>query len=413
MTTLDINFVRQQFPAFNEPSLKDKAFFENAGGSYMCQQVLGRFDNYFRQLKVQPFYSNPVSSKAGEWMDESYGSLAPWLNVENDEIYFGPSTSQNTYVLANAVMGWLQPGDEIIVTNQDHEANSGVWRRLSERGIVVREWQVNPASGMLEFDSLIPLFSSKTKLLTFPHCSNILGYINPVSDICGIARSHGVRTVVDGVSYAGHGLPDVIALGADIYLFSLYKVYGPHLGVMVIQKEMAGLLSNQGHYFNADIREKRLYPAGPDHAQVASAKGVGDYFENLYQFHFGDQEPVSSELKAEKVRALLNHAEVALISPLMDYFCSHPAIHIVGPDSTENHAATISVTVDNFTPSELAQQLGDEGILCGAGNFYSCRLLQAMNIDPVQGVLRFSIVHNTTLEEVNRLIATLDRLLKA
>lgn len=413
MTALDINFVRQQFPAFNEPSLKDKAFFENAGGSYMCQQVLGRFDDYFRQLKVQPYYSNPVSSKAGEWMDESYGSLAPWLNVENDEIYFGPSTSQNTYVLASAVMGWLQPGDEIIVTNQDHEANSGVWRRLSERGIVVREWQVNPASGMLELGSLISLFSSRTKLLTFPHCSNIVGYINSVSDICGIARSHGVRTVVDGVSYAGHGLPDVTALGADIYLFSLYKVYGPHLGVMVIQKEMAGLLSNQGHYFNADIREKRLYPAGPDHAQVASAKGVGDYFENLYQFHFGGQEPVSSELKAEKVRTLLHHAEASLISPLMDYFRGHPAIHIVGPDSTENHAATISVTVDNFTPSELAQQLGDEGILCGAGNFYSCRLLQAMNIDPVQGVLRFSMVHNTTLEEVNRLIATLDRLLKA
>ncbi|XAW87781.1 aminotransferase class V-fold PLP-dependent enzyme [Vibrio sp. CDRSL-10 TSBA] len=132
MNTLDLDFVRQQFPAFAEPSLLDKAFFENAGGSYLCRQVLEKFDHYFHQLKVQPYYPNPVSAQAGQWMDASYQALAPWLNSAADEIYFGPSTSQNTYVLANAVMGWLQSGDEIIVTNQDHEANSGAWRRLAE-----------------------------------------------------------------------------------------------------------------------------------------------------------------------------------------------------------------------------------------------------------------------------------------
>lgn len=135
MSTLDLNFIRQQFPAFEQPSLQSQAFFENAGGSYLCRQVLDRFDTYFHQLKVQPYYPNAVSGKAGQWMDESYQALAPWLGVSASEIYFGPSTSQNTYVLANAVMGWLQPGDEIIVTNQDHEANSGAWRRLAERGL--------------------------------------------------------------------------------------------------------------------------------------------------------------------------------------------------------------------------------------------------------------------------------------
>ncbi|WGY45670.1 aminotransferase class V-fold PLP-dependent enzyme [Vibrio sp. ABG19] len=413
MTTLDMDFVRQQFPAFAEPSLHDKAFFENAGGSYLCRQVLEKFDQYFHQLKVQPYYPNPVSAKAGEWMDASYQALAPWLNSAPDEIYFGPSTSQNTYVLANAVMGWLQPGDEIVVTNQDHEANSGVWRRLAERGIVVKEWSVNPVNGMLELDTLQPLLTKATKLLTFPHCSNILGHINPVADICALARRHDVRTIVDGVSFAGHGLPDVKALGCDIYLFSLYKVFGPHLGVMVIQSDMASKLANQGHYFNGEFREKRLYPAGPDHAQVAAAKGVADYFAAIYQHHFPDQPEASATQKAEAVRDLLHQAELTTLQPLLEFLNQHPAIRIIGPASAAQRAPTVSITVNGVLPADLAKQLGEEGLLCGAGHFYSCRLLEAMDINPAVGVVRFSMVHNSSPAEVERLIATLARLLPA
>ncbi|ADT89153.1 aminotransferase class V-fold PLP-dependent enzyme [Vibrio furnissii] len=413
MRTLDLDFIRQQFPAFEQPSLQAQAFFENAGGSYLCRQVLDRFDTYFHQLKVQPYYPNAVSGKAGQWMDESYQALAPWLGVSANEIYFGPSTSQNTYVLANAVMGWLQPGDEIIVTNQDHEANSGTWRRLAERGIVVREWAVNRATGMLELDALMPLLNANTKLLTFPHCSNLLGYVNPVAEICALAHQHGVRTVVDGVSFAGHGLPDVPALGTDIYLFSLYKVYGPHLGVMVIQPEMAEKLSNQGHFFNASVREKVLYPAGPDHAQVAATKGVGDYFSALYQHHFPNADHASDADKAQAVRTLLHDAELALLAPLMTYLRAHPAIRIVGPDTLDNRAPTVSITVDGHVPLELAETLGKAGILCGAGHFYSYRLLQGMDIDPALGVLRFSMVHNTSPDEVQHLIDTLDAVLGA
>ena len=230
MASLDIDFVRRQFPAFAEPSLKDTAFFENAGGSYMCQPVLDRLDAYLRQLKLQPYHASPAATKAGQWMDSSYQALAPWLNVRPDEIYFGPSTSQNTYVLAQAVWGWIKPGDEIIVSNQDHEANGGVWRRLAERGVVVHEWQVQPDTGKLLLADLQALLHDRVKLLVFPHCSNILGDINPVAEICALARQYGVRTIVDGVSFAGHGLPDCQALGADVYLFSLYKVYGPHQG---------------------------------------------------------------------------------------------------------------------------------------------------------------------------------------
>ncbi|MFC3053171.1 aminotransferase class V-fold PLP-dependent enzyme [Kordiimonas pumila] len=411
MPTLDLDFVRQQFPAFAEPSLQGTAFFENAGGSYMCKQVMGRFETYFRQLKLQPYYPNSASSKAGDWMDEGYSALAPWLNVSADDIYFGPSTSQNTYVLANAVHRWLQPGDEIIVTNQDHEANSGVWRRLADRGVIVREWQVNPENGKLDVKALENIFTSKSKLLVFPHCSNILGEINPVAEICRLARAYGIRTIVDGVSFAGHGLPDFKKLGADIYLFSLYKVYGPHQGVMVIGRDMAELLGNEGHFFNADIREKRLMPAGPDHAQIAATKGVADYFESLYVHHFGLKGMTSPEQKATAVRSLLHDAEASLLAPLIEYLNQHPSVRVIGPEGTEGRAPTVSITVQGYEPLQLAEKLGLEGFFCGAGHFYSYRLLKALNIDPSLGVLRFSMVHYTSANDVAQLIDALDRLI--
>jgi selenocysteine lyase/cysteine desulfurase len=156
---LDLDFVRRQFPAFAEPSLAGQAFLENAGGSYPCMPVVERLNEYYRRLKVQPYYAFPASTEAGEWMDASRTRLAEYLGVTADEVHFGPSTSQNTYVLAQAFRPLLRPGDEIIVTNQDHEANSGAWRRLAAAGIVVREWRVDPSTGMLDETGLDALLT--------------------------------------------------------------------------------------------------------------------------------------------------------------------------------------------------------------------------------------------------------------
>jgi selenocysteine lyase/cysteine desulfurase len=376
----------------------------------MCRQVMNRLIGYYHQCKVQPYYPNPVSMKAGNMMDEAYGSLAAWLNVAPDEVYLGPSTSQNTYVLSRAVLGWLQPGDEIIVTNQDHEANSGAWRRLEGLGMVLKEWRVAPATGSLDPADLPALMTDRTRLLCFPHSSNIVAEKNPVAEICALARERGVRTVVDGVSFAGHGLPDVDALGADVYLFSLYKVYGPHLGVMTIRREMAERLANQGHYFHETVREKRLMPAGPDHAQIASVRGVGDYFDALYQHHGGDPE-ADAQGKAEAVRALLHESELGPLGRLLGYIEGEERLRLAGPADPERRCPTVSVVPLGKSPLELARSLGERGILCGAGHFYSVRLIEAMGIDPAQGVLRFSMVHYTSGEDVDRLIEELDELL--
>ena len=249
MPQLDSTFIRSQFPAFKEASLKGWGFFENAGGSYACRQVISRLTEYYTKTKVQPYYPYPASMAAGAAMDESYTRMAAYLNVGEDEIHFGPSTTQNTYVLAQAFRELWDKSDEIIVTNQDHEANSGFWRRLEKTGIVVKEWRVDSATGLLNPDDLDALFSSRTRLLAFPHCSNIVAHINPVAEIAAKAKAAGAWVVVDGVSYAPHGLPDVQALGADIYLFSLYKTWGPHLGLMTIKKKSSGYLAQPGTLF--------------------------------------------------------------------------------------------------------------------------------------------------------------------
>lgn len=412
MSSLDLTFVRQQFPAFAEPSLAQTIFFENAGGSFMAQPVLSRLTTYFSRLKVQPYYPNPVSTEAGEWMTQSYAAIAQWMNTAPTNVYFGPSTSQNTGMLAQAVLGWLKAGDAIVVSQQDHEANIGVWQKLEKAGVKVKPWQVESKTGSLDIEALEELLTPDVKLLTFSHCSNILGEINPVQTICNIAQSKQVKTIVDGVSFAGHGLPDITELGADIYLFSLYKVFGPHLGVMVIQPELAALLSNQSHFFNAEIREKRLYPAGPDHAQVAAVNGVSEYFNTLYTHHFPENKAASAEGKAKAVRQLIRESEAALIAPLLTFFNEHPAITIVGPTTTENRAPTIAIHVKGHHPKALAEALGKQHIMCGAGHFYSYRLLTALGISTEEGLLRFSLVHYNSQEDVEMVISALKALLK-
>ena len=188
---LDIDFIRSQFPAFREPSLKGWSFFENAGGSYTCQQVIDRLLAFYTQTKVQPYSPYPASMAAGRKMDEAYTQLSAYLNVDEDEINFGPSTTQNVYVLANALRPMWADGDEIIVSCQDHEANAGAWRRLADRGIVVKEWHIDEKTGILSLDDLDGLMSSQTKMIAFPHASNVVAHINPVREIADIAHRAG------------------------------------------------------------------------------------------------------------------------------------------------------------------------------------------------------------------------------
>jgi cysteine desulfurase family protein (TIGR01976 family) len=409
MTDLDINFVRSNFPAFSEPSLEGWGFFENAGGSYTCGQIINKLNRYYRQTKVQPYYDFPASSTAGEQMDSAKQRMGDWLNVAGDEVHFGPSTSQNTYVIAQALRQEMKPGDEIIVTNQDHEANIGVWRRLESEGIVVREWRVDPDTAELDPKGLEALLNEHTKAVAFTHCSNIVASINPVREITDRIHEAGAIAIVDGVSFCPHGLPDVRALGADIYLLSLYKVYGPHLGVMVMAKELNTGLPHQGHFFNAGTSGSRFTPAGPDHAQIASVNGVLDYLDAVFQHHHG--EDASAAEKAAAAMKLFRGHESRLLQPLLDFLSAHEKVRLIGRRSAQNRAPTVAFTVEGHSPAELASQLSAFKLGVGVGHFYAYHLIEALGIDTNEGVLRTSFVHYTSPDEVKRLIAALDQLL--
>lgn len=412
MTQLDLSFIRSQFPAFAEPSLDGWGFFENAGGSYTCRQVIDILNTYYTRTKVQPYYNYPASRQAGTAMDKAYTQLAAWLNVGEDDVQFGPSTTQNLYVLAHAFRELWDNGDEIIVSGQDHESNAGFWRRLEKTGIIIKEWPVDPDTGMLNPADLDALLSKKTRLLAFPHCSNVVGHVNPVADIVSRAKAAtDLCVVVDGVAYAPHGLPDIGSLGADIYLFSLYKTWGPHLGLMTIKKQVMDALPNQGHFFNARIDRKKMMPAGPDHAQIAAAAGVAQYLDAVYDHHFCDPadapEPAAPAEKGRQLKQLFENHERDLLTTLLAWLKQRRDIRIIGPDNPALRVPTISILPKEKSMDEVFAALTAKKIMAGQGHFYGVRPLMGMNIPIETGVLRLSFLHYTTQDEISQLIDAL------
>lgn len=407
--SLDLTFVRAQFPAFTSPVLSSHAFFENAGGSYPCVQVVDRLTRFYHDRKVQPYGPYPGAQAGGAEMDEARTRLAAMMGVAREEVSFGPSTSANTYVLAQAVRKWLEgTGGAVVVTDQDHEANSGVWRRLADEGIEVREWQIDRETGALELPTLAALLADgMVKLVCFPHCSNVIAEINDVAAICEMARDAGARTVVDGVSYAPHGFPDIPSLGCDVYLFSAYKTYGPHQGIMVLREAFGFELPGQAHFFNHGVLYKRHTPAGPDHAQIAACAGMADYVDAVAAHH-----GVTGDAAARNrgVHDLMRAQEVAVIQPLLDYLSARNDLRLLGPREAARRAPTVAVEL-NRVAEPVSEELGRNGIACWAGDFYAVRPLTALGIDLEKGVLRMSAVHYTSADEVARLIEALDRVL--
>lgn len=403
---LDIEWVRSNFPAFGLPGAADRSFFENAGGSYACAPVIDRLTRFYRERKVQPYGPYPAAQAGGAEMDEARARLSAMMGVRPDELHFGPSTSQNTYVLAQAVRGWLRPGDAIVVTNQDHEANSGVWRRLAESGTDVREWRIDPETGHLDPADLARLLDDKVRLVCFPHCSNVVGEINDVAAISAIAHAAGARVCVDGVSYAPHGLPDMAELGCDIYLFSAYKTYGPHQGIMVVRADFGAELPNQGHGFNAGYPTKRLTPAGPDHAQIAACAGLADYAEALSVHHGGPDGAAAARHAHDLMRA----HEIKLLQPLLDFARQRNSVRLLGPADASRRAPTVALELAG-SGEAASEALSSLGIDCWGGDFYAVRPLTAMGVDLAKGVLRLSFVHYTSAADMDRLLNALDRTL--
>ena len=409
--SLDLDYVKAQFPAFSDPLSAKWSFFENAGGSYVPHNVINHLNHFMTSTKVQPYAEFDTSAIAGDKMDQATELFAEMINAKTDEIIIGSSTTMNMYVLSNAMRSLLKPGDEVIVTNQDHEANVGAWRRLEEYGAAIKEWKINENTAELEINDLKLLLSDKTKIVAVTHCSNIVGSINDLKSIAKLVHEHDAYIIGDGVSYAPHGFPDVKDLDVDFYAFSLYKTYGPHLGLLYGKKEILNKLPNQNHEFLEGDVPYTLNPGGPNHEELSCLIGIYEYFNNLYQHHFPGEDG-SIRQKIEKVNGLITQHEEELANPLLAYIDSRDDIRLIGKNKIENknRAPTIAFTFKDKSSMEISSELVKHGIATRNDNFYAWRCLKALGIDTEDGVVRTSMVHYNSHEDVDKLINALKKI---
>ena len=408
---LDIDFVKAQFPAFKDPLSSKWSFSENAGGSYVPHNVIKHLNNFMTSTKVQPYAEFDISKIAGNNMDKATELFAEMINARKDEIIIGASTTMNMYVLSNAMKHFIKTGDEIIVTNQDHEANIGAWRRLGSYGAVIKEWKINTENAELEIEDLKALLTNKTKIVAVTHCSNIVGSINNLQSIAKLVHEYNAFLVGDGVSYAPHGLPNVKDLDVDFYTFSLYKTYGPHLGLLYGKKEILNQLPNQNHEFLEGDVPYTLNPGGPNHEELSCLVGIYEYFNNLYNHHFPDENNTLRK-KIEKINELISNHEEQIANPLLEYLNSRNDIKLIGKKKIENknRAPTIAFTFVNQSSKKISDQLVKNGIATRNDNFYAWRCLKALGIDVDDGVVRTSMVHYNTHEDVEKLIRALKKI---
>ena len=402
---IDTAFARAHFPALSGPW----ALFENAGGTLVASQALDRIRTYMTEYQVQPGAAYPASARAAEMIAESHRAMAAMINARPEEVMIGPSTSMNVFLLAQALRPGLAEGDEVVVTNLDHEANVGAWRRLAAEGVTVREWRFDPDSMALEAEGLAALLSERTRLVCFGHCSNITGGFTDVPALVRLIHDAGALACVDGVAYGAHRAIDVKAWDVDFYLCSTYKLYGPHLALLYGKRAHFEQAAPLNHFFLDDELPLKLNPGGPNHELSAGLAGITAYLDALHAHHEGETNlPLHGRIAAifERIAA---HEE-ALGAPLLAFLTAKPGVRLVGNPSADRHvrAPTFSFAVDGRDADEIARAASAHEIAIGAGDFYAARCIEALGLAERGGVVRASMVHYNTAAEVDRLIRALD-----
>ena len=404
---LDIDFVRSQFPGLH----RGWTFFDNAGGSQILKGALERINTFLIEKNVQIGGSYEVSQAAANALHEARTAAMHLVNAGRpEEIVFGNSTTALLQNLARAMHGQLSPGDEIIVTVADHESNIGPWDRLQERGVILKIWPLNKDSLTLDLSDLASLMSERTKLVCVTHCSNLLGSINPIREIADFVHQRGARICVDAVAYAPHRAVDVQAFDVDYYVFSLYKTYGPHYALMYGKYDLLLELDPLYHYFYG--KEKvpgKLEPGNPNYELAYSTCGIVDYLVAL-----GEQagETGTVRRKIEAAYAAITAQENALADRLLDYLRSRNDCRIVGQpqNSDGRRVPTIAFRFDGRDAGDICRAMDEEKIAIRFGDFHSRRLAEYLDLTDHGGVLRVSMVHYNTIEEVDRMTAALDRI---
>ncbi|MEA5601223.1 cysteine desulfurase-like protein [Nostoc sp. UHCC 0252] len=407
---LNLDKVRQYFPAL----AGEWTFFDNAGGSQTLKKVVDRISEFLLSSDVQLGASYAVSQLAGERLALATRGMATFVNANYPkEIVMGPSTTMMLKVLSICLGQTFTPGDEIIVTNCDHEANIGAWVALEKQGMKVKVWQIRPDTLELHLADLEPLMSQRTKLVALTHASNVLGTINPIKEIATFVHDRNAMICVDGVAYAPHRLVDVQDLDVDFYALSCYKVYGPHHALLYGKEEHLLRLPGLNHYFidQTDIPYK--FQLGNVNFELSYGMlGLCDYLSELAQLHYGDR--TAPDLRSQMVQAfdLMSIHEEKISDRLLSYLNSKPNVRVIGQSKADREfrVPTISFVVDGMNSSTIPAKIDQHYIGIRYGDFYAKRLIEYLGLASQGGIVRVSMVHYNTLEEVNSLIEAFEQL---
>ncbi|CAM4060635.1 cysteine desulfurase-like protein [Gillisia hiemivivida] len=401
---MDLEFIREQFPSLK----KGYTFMDNAGGSQILGNSINYISEYFLNYNVQLGASYEVSANAGKALSNSTEKVAEYLNVSNPkEVIIGPTSTMLLRILSICISDSWKAGDEVIITNTDHEANVSCWKDLESKGIKIKVWKVNPCSFELELNELSNLLSNKTKLVAVTHCSNVLGSINPIKEISKIVHEAGALICVDGVAFAPHRRVDVQELDVDFYVFSWYKVFGPHLAVMYGKLPLLIDMPGINHqFFKPEDVPYKFQPGNYNFELTYSLKAIPEYMIGINDHHFSDNKFNRNE-KLEASFELIANYEAQLAQELLGYLRSVEDIKIIGASSADAslRVPTISFIHPKFKSSEIVEFIDKKHIGIRYGDFYAKQLIKDLDLKQYEGVVRVSLVHYNTIEEVQNLIA--------
>jgi cysteine desulfurase family protein (TIGR01976 family) len=404
---VDLDRIRSRFPAL----AGDTILLENAGGSQVPAVVADRIRDYMLHTYVQLDADYELSRRCTEIVAAAHEFVAVLVNgTATGTVVLGPSCTRLCGTLADCYAEILEPGDEIIVSEAGHEANVGPWTRLGGRGLTVRTWPVDPASMTCRLEDLEPLLTPRTRIVAFPHVSNLLGGIDDVAAITRLVHDAGARVVVDGVAYAPHRAIDVAAWDVDWYVYSTYKVYGPHMAALYGRRDALDELPLPNHFFiGRDEGAYAFEPGGACHEGCAGVLALGEYLNELAG------RPGDAPVDRATVTAafdVMTACELPLQRRLLDSLGGRPDVRLIGPaDAGPGRVPTVSFVQPGRSSREIAEAVCRRGIGIRNGHMYAYRLCEALALEPGDGVVRVSAVHYNSPAEIERLVEVLDDVL--
>jgi cysteine desulfurase family protein (TIGR01976 family) len=412
MTTFDTEWVRSQFPALStEVNGHPAAFFDGPGGTQVPQRVVEAVGGCLASSNANTHGAFATSRRADEVITAAHGAMANLLGCDAAEIIFGPNMTTLTFALSRAFGQELAPGDEIVVTRLDHDANVSPWTALEERGCVIRWVDIHPADCTLDMEDLRQKVTPRTRVVAVGYASNAVGTINQVEEIVRLAHSVGAIAYIDAVHYAPHGPIDVKALDCDFLVCSPYKFFGPHSGVLYGKRDHLKRLRPYKVRPAADRIPGRWETGTQNHEAMAGVTAAVDYLAELGRRHSPEAQGQRAAILAayDAIRAYEQHLFEQLVPAVLEI----PGLTIYGimdPARFHQRVPTVAVRMAGRLPREMAAYLGERGIFTWDGNYYALNLSERLGVETKGGMLRIGLVHYNTAEEVDRLLTALGEL---